>query len=147
MVLKFRVEGKPFGKQRPRVARIGNITRAYTPKETVHYEEYIKLCFLAAPESTCFRENFYSSPLKLTVKAFYAIPKGISLKARKALITANAGVKMRPAKRPDIDNLCKVVLDALNTIAFKDDNQIVELIAEKWYAEIPCIEISLENLD
>jgi Holliday junction resolvase RusA-like endonuclease len=33
--------------------------------------------------------------------------------------------------RPDLDNLCKIVMDALNGIVYQDDNQFVKLVAEK----------------
>ena len=39
-----------------------------------------------------------------------------------------------PTKKPDIDNIVKVVLDAMNKFAFKDDTQIVKLEVEKLYS-------------
>ncbi len=39
-----------------------------------------------------------------------------------------------PAKRPDIDKLCRAVLDGMTGIAFKDDSQVVNLEATKVYA-------------
>ena len=36
-------------------------------------------------------------------------------------------------KKPDIDNLVKFVADSFNTHFYKDDSQIVELKAEKYY--------------
>ena len=37
--------------------------------------------------------------------------------------------------RPDVDNLAKVVADALNGIAWEDDGQVARLVAEKhWVA-------------
>ena len=35
--------------------------------------------------------------------------------------------------KPDIDNLAKFVADSFNTHFYKDDSQIVELKAEKYY--------------
>src|SRR3954451_4835420 len=35
----------------------------------------------------------------------------------------------RPAKRGDLENRLKVLLDALNVIAYRDDSQVVELHA------------------
>jgi Holliday junction resolvase RusA-like endonuclease len=52
-------------------------------------------------------------------------PKGHS-KARRS--------KSEPKiSRPDIDNLCKLVLDALNGVAYNDDGQVCVLLAEKRY--------------
>lgn len=35
------------------------------------------------------------------------------------------------ATRPDVDNLCKLVMDALNGVAWKDDGQVSTLWAHK----------------
>jgi crossover junction endodeoxyribonuclease RusA len=37
----------------------------------------------------------------------------------------------RPAKRGDLDNSIKVTLDSLKGIAFDDDKQVVQIIAER----------------
>ena len=34
--------------------------------------------------------------------------------------------------KPDVDNIAKAVLDALNGIAYDDDSQVVELTVKKW---------------
>lgn len=38
----------------------------------------------------------------------------------------------RPAKRGDLDNSIKVLLDSLNGIAYQDDSQIVKIIAQRF---------------
>ena len=35
--IKFTVPGNPFGKQRPKFARMGTYTKTYTPKETTQH--------------------------------------------------------------------------------------------------------------
>ena len=40
---------------------------------------------------------------------------------------------LSPTKKPDIDNIVKIILDSLNGIAFKDDNQITKIEVEKVY--------------
>jgi Holliday junction resolvase RusA-like endonuclease len=147
MRVTFKAEGKPMGKGRPRVVQRNGKTRAYTPEKTASYEQYIKLCFMTAEGGNCFRENCYESPLKLSVKAYYEIPKGFSKKKREAALNPLASPEIRPGVRPDIDNIVKAVLDALNKLAFRDDSRVVELQAEKYYADKPYIEVTLENLD
>lgn len=44
---------------------------------------------------------------------------------------------MRPLKKPDIDNVCKIILDALNGIAYHDDKQVVDLGIRKFYNDTP----------
>lgn len=50
-------------------------------------------------------------------------------------------------QKPDVDNLAKAVLDALNGIAFADDSQVGELIVGKRWAdgEPRCI-LTLEEI-
>ena len=50
-----------------------------------------------------------------------------------------------PTKKPDIDNIAKSVLDALNKFVFKDDNQVSKLSVEKRYAEEEKIYIKVEE--
>ena len=40
-----------------------------------------------------------------------------------------------PTKKPDIDNILKVVADALNGVAYLDDVQVIEVNADKTYSE------------
>ena len=50
-----------------------------------------------------------------------------------------------PTKKPDIDNIAKIILDALNKLAFNDDNQITKLNIEKIYSEEEKIYVKIEN--
>lgn len=47
-------------------------------------------------------------------------------------LMAQRGV-LRPIVKPDVDNVTKAILDALNGIAFSDDRQIVQVTCAKWY--------------
>ena len=40
-----------------------------------------------------------------------------------------------PTKKPDVDNIAKVICDVLNGIAYHDDTQIVSLNVSKVYTE------------
>ena len=48
-----------------------------------------------------------------------------------------------PTKKPDIDNIVKIVLDAMNKFAFKDDTQITKLEVEKIYGIEEKLQINL----
>ena len=54
--------------------------------------------------------------------------------------------KVRPTKKPDIDNIIKAVLDALNGIAYKDDTQVVQVMAQKKYADKAFVEVAICEL-
>lgn len=52
----------------------------------------------------------------------------------------------RPLTKPDIDNVIKVICDALNGIAYKDDTQIIKVTAEKFYSDEPKVIVEIEEL-
>jgi Holliday junction resolvase RusA-like endonuclease len=54
--------------------------------------------------------------------------------------------EIRPTSRPDTDNYVKSAMDAINAIAVTDDSLIVELVAEKRYARIPKLTITITPL-
>ncbi len=122
----------PFGKERPRVAMIGGHPRIYTPKSTETYEKEIRKAWEKVNGSEPF-----TGPLVVRLYFGLPVPKS-ETKGRKLQMLER---KIRPATKPDIDNLAKSVLDALNGVAYKDDNQIVTMLAKKCYTEIPCVKI------
>ena len=56
------------------------------------------------------------------------------------------GMDRRPTKKPDIDNVIKIITDALNGIAYDDDAQIVSLSATKFYDENPHVDVRLDDV-
>ncbi len=56
------------------------------------------------------------------------------------------GGKILPAKKPDIDNVVKAVLDALNGVAYRDDTQVIELHVRKSYSEKPRVEVCIGKI-
>ena len=52
-----------------------------------------------------------------------------------------------PQKKPDADNVAKIILDSLNKIAFDDDSQVVELQVNKlWTEESERVEFELSEV-
>lgn len=135
-MIEFIVYGEPFGKQRHRYFKAGGKVKTYTPKETVSYEEHVRMSYLNTVGS---EKRIGNGIIKATINAFYSVPKSVS-KKKKALMI---GGQIRPGKKPDCDNIAKAVLDALNKIAYDDDKQIVELVVNKWYSLTPRVEVEL----
>jgi Holliday junction resolvase RusA-like endonuclease len=48
-----------------------------------------------------------------------------------------------PKVKPDLDNVAKAVLDAINGIVYVDDAQVINLVATKRYATDPRVEVYL----
>ena len=43
--------------------------------------------------------------------------------------------KIYPTKKPDVDNIIKIIADALNGVAYNDDKQIVMCNCGKYYTD------------
>lgn len=133
------VLGKPEGKARPRVTLRNGFASAYTPSKTITYENLIKVEYQAQSNIFYSREK----QLKLTIIAYFEIPKSTS-KKKYAKFLENIE---KPAKKPDIDNIAKVFMDALNGVAYIDDCQVVELKISKFYGDRPRVEFALEVIN
>lgn len=122
--MEFIVEGEPQGKARPRFSRRSETV--YTPSKTAKYEKEIQQAYIAAG-GKLIPEGSYAA---VTVDAYFKIPKSYTKRKR---LDCEQNIN-RPDKKPDIDNVLKVVLDALNKVAYKDDEQVIEVVCRKWYS-------------
>lgn len=121
--MEFIVEGDPVGKQRPRFN--GRTRTTYTPRKTKHYETLIRKAY----EDT--GGSMLDGYISLSLDVYFAIPKSYT-KVKRLACEHNIN---RPDKKPDIDNILKAVLDALNKVAYEDDKQVIEVICRKWYSQ------------
>ena len=135
MKYEFEVIGDIKGKARPRMNTITGTT--YTPNNTKDYENLIRQYFKVKYPRYVPLEN----RVEVSIKAYFKIPKNTSKKNTELMLKN----EISPAKKPDIDNVTKVVLDALNKMAFKDDNQITKINVEKVYSEVEKIEVKVEE--
>ncbi len=126
------IPGKPLGKQRPRVLKSG-IT--YTPKKTVNYETLVRMLYIE--KYTCAKP--FTGPVCMLIRAYYQIPKSASKKRKKAMREQN----ILPTIRPDVDNIIKIIADALNGLAYDDDKQIVSCCFSKFYSDTPRAEVDI----
>ena len=99
-------------KRRPRVDTRGGHPRAYTPAKTVAEERLV---------AESYKGERYSDPVCLTVHIYRALPKSRPKRIESEPDTTT----------PDIDNVVKAIMDALNELAYDDDAQVVELHAYK----------------
>ena len=76
-------------------------------------------------------------PLRVRVTAYYGIPASTPQKQR-ALMPDNV---IKPTKKPDFDNIDKIICDSLNGIAWYDDSQITNGGCTKRYSEDPRVEV------
>jgi Holliday junction resolvase RusA-like endonuclease len=133
--ITIRLPGLPKGKGRPRFSRRSG--RAYTPEQTVKYETSLAW---VAKQVMNGREPL-DGPLRVLIVSGFPVPKSYSkAKALDARIGA-----LHPTKKPDIDNIVKLI-DALNGIVWKDDAQIVHADVRKVYSATPELAIQVTPL-
>lgn len=103
-VVSFTVPGEPVSKARPRHSRNGH---TYTPKATLDAEAKVAWWFKNAVEWWLVDDEAHFGVFASFI----------------------AGTR----RRRDADNMIKLVLDALNHVAWKDDFQVKEIVARIGY--------------
>ena len=140
MLINFRVIGIPKPQARPKVfhrtLKNGqSFTSTYSPKT-----DWFHLVYVEALKQKEKLSSRFSGALGVALQFGMPIPKSISKKKRAELKYVS--------KKPDIDNLVKAVLDAINQVGiWEDDSQIAVLETSKTYSEEPGCTILIEELE
>lgn len=116
------IDVKPVPKARPRLSKFGAV---FTPKKTVIAEKAIHMIVMSHMHKHHVHMTFRPVIVEIT----------FCYKYRKGTKEVDKLLPMHVNKRPDIDNLAKLVLDSLNGVAYSDDAQVVKLRCEKIYSE------------
>lgn len=115
----IKIETEAVGKGRPRFSRYGS---TYTPAKTKNFEKLIANEYIKQSNNYIFDKV----PIKVSVIIEKNIPKSATKKHRAELLSQKWNIT-----KPDIDNCLKSILDALNGIAYQDDNQVSSISAYK----------------
>ena len=138
MRVSFTILGEPQGKGRPRFTKVGSYVKTYTPDKTAAYENLVKLEYQSQCRGLRFGDD---ERLDMRIFAYYGIPQSTS-KKRKAMMLDGI---IRPSKKPDMDNVVKVIADSLNNVAYKDDTQIVDAMVRKFYSDTPRVKVVIQT--
>lgn len=132
------IPGDAVGKGRPRFSNRGKFVRAYTPDKTRSYTDMVKiladLAGINKPQEGPFKIEIYIAvkyPSRLTRQQRIDIANG----------------KMYPTKKPDVDNVEKMILDALIGKAYFDDKQVVDSHPIKYYHTEPKVTVKIERIE
>lgn len=139
--ISFTVPGPPQGKARARTFYNPALQRmqSITPGNTVLYENLVKLMYQNAAKG----ESLDDGPISATIECWFQPPKSCSKKQLAAMLDG----KSFPQKKPDLDNIIKIILDALNKVAYPDDKAVVAVTATKGYAEEARVDVRLEVME
>jgi Holliday junction resolvase RusA-like endonuclease len=135
MKVSFTVLGPPKGKQRPKLTTAGGFARAYTPKDTVMYENLVRYAYQEQVGKKL------EPPIRAEIIGVFPIPKSTPKKRRERMAAGELHTK-----KIDCDNLAKIILDSINQIAYDDDAGIAELSVRKIYGEEPRVDVTLEEI-
>lgn len=137
MQIKFVIPGEPKGKGRPRFSR--QTGRTYTPNDTASYENLVKVEYQAQCGKKRFPDNVM---LDMRILAYYSVPQSKSNRQKNLMLDG----LIRPTKKPDMDNVVKIIADSLNRIAYRDDTQIVDCQVRKFYSAEPRVEVIIRQV-
>jgi Holliday junction resolvase RusA-like endonuclease len=129
------IAGAPAGKGR---ARFGH-GRTFTPKDTVMAENDIRAAWKQAGAPRL------EGPIALDVELHVTRPRA-HFTTTGALSSVGRRMPRPSNRKPDVDNACKLVMDSLNTRAWADDVQVVELSVLREWADVPCTTINAREL-
>lgn len=135
-MISFVVPGQPKGKGRPRIGKVGQHARMFTPTKTVNYESLIAY----SAQQAMHQRALFDGPVSVVMRIDCAIPASWSDKKR---LAALAG-EVYPTTKPDADNVVKAVFDGLNGVAWRDDVQVVDLVVFKRYSGTPCVRVQIK---
>lgn len=128
-IITFEVDGEVRGKMRPRFSTVHGYAQTYSAPKEVAYENWVKLCYQREAQAKHFK-GFEDKPIFMSIIIEKAVPKSTSKKRRKMMLDN----EIPNVSKPDIDNVVKTIMDALNKIAYNDDKQVVEIHVSKFYS-------------
>ena len=130
-VISFTVYGESIAKARARTVRLPDgQSKTYTPEKTASWEQAIRAAALGHRPG-----QLLDGPLVLEATFYRLKPKS---KPKRHLY---------PDSKPDLDNLCKSVTDALEGLIFTNDSRFVDQMLRKRYGDPPRCEITIREVE
>lgn len=129
-VIELRVAGKASTKQRQRFDP--RTRRAYTPPSNIISENDVRAVWREAGEPRVEDDTALAIEIMITTvrpQGHFRKNGNLSAKGLEHPIPRN--------KKPDVDNALKLVMDALNTRAYRDDVLIARALVERQWGEWP----------
>lgn len=128
MVLTITIPGEMRGKGRPRFGTAGGQPRAFTDPKTRSAEAWVR-----SRAADAWAGAPLAGPVTLQMSIGVAVPASWSKRKRADALSG----AIWPTSKPDLDNVLKLVGDALNGIVWQDDKQIVRAEVVRRYVEAP----------
>lgn len=139
MIIELVIAGKSSTKQRPRFNT--QTGRTYTPPSNIISENDVRSIWREAGEPRIEDDvaiQLYMEVIVLRPSNHFNSKGKLNKKGIQNPIPRN--------KKPDLDNAIKLILDALNSRAYKDDVQIAYIISKRIWGEWPSTRVILSPM-
>jgi Holliday junction resolvase RusA-like endonuclease len=153
--VKFVIPGEPFGKLNQRPTMINGHASAYSPKQNNMYMDRI---IQILNQEMIFDGDYIfpkGKPVSIMIVAYFKIPDGHYKYYKREQVSRydTEGQlmlegKIRPTKKPDADNISKVICDGISHQGriWYDDSQVVMELIMKYYDSTPRVEVTIEEM-
>ena len=131
--IEFFVPGTAVAQSRPRFARRGKFVQTYDAAPAKDYKSWVKSCALDYMGTFSIQKFPREIPLMMLISIDVERPKS----KKKAPF---------PVSKPDCDNFAKGIMDALESILYTADQQIVKLVVSKNYSDQPGALITVKEI-
>lgn len=137
-MIAFVVPGAPQGKGRPRIGKVGQHARMFTPAKTAAYEGLVAHAAQLAMAGRPLIEGAVGCNLFIDCP----VPASWSQKKQRMALAG----EILPTTKPDKDNVIKAVYDGCNGVLWRDDVQVVDGRQRKRYSATPCVRVEVWEL-
>lgn len=138
-VLNFAVLGNPKGQGRPRFSTKGGFVRAYDAKGSKEEKDTVRSVVQQAIVEQHWNMPGVDMPISIEIHAYKQPPSGL----QKWLRIAGVNDLVNPLSKPDIDNIAKLYMDAMNGIVYPDDKQVFDMHVVRHYSDTPRVEVTV----
>ena len=135
MKIQLKFEIKPMAKQSFRTTRNGN---KYLDPSVIKYRKTIRN--MAILQMRNQKAEKIEGAVNMNIIYAFRRPQSLSKKERNEI---DNGKIVPKTTKPDIDNLTKAILDALNGIVWKDDAQVTQINVQKIWSAKDQIEVEI----
>lgn len=135
MKIKLEFDIKPMAKQSFRTTRSG---QKYLDPSVIKYRKAIRNMAIAQMRNQ--KAEKIEGAVNMNIVYAFRRPQSLSKKERSEI---DGGKTVPKTTKPDIDNLTKAILDALNGIVWKDDAQVTQINVQKIWSSKDQIEVEI----
>ena len=135
MKIKLEFDVKPMAKQSFRTTRSG---QKYLDPSVIKYRKAIRNMAIAQMRNQ--KAEKIEGAVNMNIIYAFRRPQSLSKKERSEI---DNGKTVPKTTKPDIDNLTKAILDALNGIVWKDDAQVTQIKIQKVWSSKDQIEVEI----